>query len=67
MHRANISVRATTGALDSLVVPFGVRSISFNSTHGFVLNGVATKMYHLVDQLSVPHEHRGFEGSHWFT
>ena len=30
---------------DTLLIPFGVRHISFNSTNGFVLNGVETKMY----------------------
>jgi len=27
------------------LIPFGVRQISFNSSNGFVLNGVSTKMY----------------------
>ena len=34
-----------SGGIDGVVVPFGVRTISFNSTDGFVLNGVETKLY----------------------
>jgi beta-galactosidase len=44
MHRANVTVWSSTGDVDTSVVPFGVRQISFNSSHGFVLNNVATKM-----------------------
>eukprot|EP01050_Picozoa_sp_SAG11_P028930 SAG11_NODE_7941_length_1079_cov_1.098980_1_plen_129_part_10 len=49
MHSAKITVITNPTSFsggggesteDSQVVPFGVRTISFNSTHGFVLNGV---------------------------
>jgi beta-galactosidase len=43
LHTANISVTAA-GSADSCVVPFGVRSIAFNSSHGFRLNGVELKV-----------------------
>ena len=58
MHTANITVfssgtarsAATTAtvaaaSVDTLLVPFGVRSISFTAAHGFQLNGVETKLY----------------------
>ena len=34
LHSANITVSSSSGSHDSLVVQFGVRSISFNATHG---------------------------------
>lgn len=44
LHAAQVSVVASGGLRDSLEVPFGIRSVSFNASHGFVLNGVPTKM-----------------------
>ena len=36
---------AADGSHDALLLPFGIRAISFNSSAGFVLNGVPTKLY----------------------
>ena len=44
LHTANISI-SSAASDDALRVPFGIREISFNSSSGFVLNGVETKMY----------------------
>mmetsp|Transcript_58349 Transcript_58349/g.115802 ORF Transcript_58349/g.115802 Transcript_58349/m.115802 type:complete len:546 (-) Transcript_58349:202-1839(-) len=45
MHLAEVSVASASGSRDALTIPFGVRSISFNASHGLMLNGVETKLY----------------------
>ena len=45
MHTAQLRLTSASGCFDSVTIPFGVRSLSFNASHGLRLNGVETKLY----------------------
>ena len=43
-YTARVSLHTATGEHDALVIPFGVRTISFSADKGFLLNGKPTKL-----------------------
>ena len=45
MHLANLSLSSTSGSFDSIAIPFGIRSLAFDASHGFLLNGASVKLY----------------------